>query len=125
MGSLERTVKLRSAFTPQTLPAAAGRLPPSRALASVGVDVEAVARGVVEAVGEGTADAEGRLPFTPRAKRVLEMALKEGLKSEAKQVEPEHVLSAILREGGGLAVSVLVDLGASVERVREGLERTE
>lgn len=97
----------------------------SRALASVGVDVEAVGRGLVETVGEGAGDVAGPRPFTERAKRVLEMALKEGLESEAKQVEPEHILFALLREGQGVAASVLVDLGASLERVQEGLERAE
>lgn len=97
----------------------------SRALASVGVDVEAVGRGLVETVGEGAGDVAGPRPFTARAKRVLEMALKEGLKSEAKQVEPEHILFALLREGQGVAASMLVDLGASLERVRDGLERAE
>jgi ATP-dependent Clp protease ATP-binding subunit ClpC len=95
--------------------------PVSRALASFGIDVDAVARGVVEAVGEGEAGAEVERPFTDRAKRVLELALEEALESEAKQVEPEHILLAVLREGEGVAAAVLVDLGVSLDRVREAV----
>jgi ATP-dependent Clp protease ATP-binding subunit ClpA len=78
------------------------------------------ARRKVEAIGSrGSSSPSGHIPFTPRAKKVLEYALREALQLGDNFIGTEHLLLALLREGEGIAIRVLVDLGAALDRVRE------
>jgi ATP-dependent Clp protease ATP-binding subunit ClpC len=78
------------------------------------------ARRKVEALGSrGSSSPSGHIPFTPRAKKVLEYSLREALQLGATFIGTEHLVLALLREGEGLAIRVLVDLGADLDRVRE------
>jgi ATP-dependent Clp protease ATP-binding subunit ClpC len=87
----------------------------AQALASVGVKLEDVRR----LVDPGTQASGGHLPFTPRAKKVLEMALREALKLGHNHIGAEHILLGLLREGEGTAARALVAAGAELDRVRE------
>jgi ATP-dependent Clp protease ATP-binding subunit ClpC len=90
----------------------------ARALASLEISVEA-ARGEVEKiVGEGKAPTAGHIPFTPRAKKVLELALREALQLGHNYIGTEHILLGLIREGEGVAAQVLQELGAALDQVR-------
>jgi hypothetical protein len=93
----------------------------ARALAAMGVDLEAVRGRVSEIIGEGGGEAgpEGHIPFTPRAKRVLELSLREALQLDQEYIGTEHILLGLLREGEGVAAVVLVQIGADLNRVRQ------
>ena len=91
----------------------------AQVLLAAEISLEA-ARGKVEAiVGPGSSSPSGHIPFTPRAKKALEHALREALQLGDNFIGTEHLLLGLLREGQGGAVQVLVDLGADLERVRE------
>jgi ATP-dependent Clp protease ATP-binding subunit ClpA len=88
-------------------------------LASADISLDA-ARSKVEAIGRrGSSSPSGHIPFTPRAKKVLEYALREALQLGDSFIGTEHLLLALLREGQGIAVQVLVNLGADLDWVRE------
>ncbi len=91
----------------------------AKALDSLGVELEAVRLQVEEAVGHGLQPAGGQLLFTPRAKKVLELALREALQLGHNTVEPEHVLLGLIRGGDGVATQVLASLGVDLSRVRQ------
>ena len=91
----------------------------ARALESLGVTLEAVRQKVAETLGgPGSAEPSGSPPFTPRAKKVLELALRESLQLGHDFVGTEHLLLGLVREGEGVAVQVLAMLGADPLRVR-------
>ena len=91
----------------------------ARALESLGVSLESV-RGQVEAIiGQGGISPSGHIPFTPRAKQVLELSLREALALGHNYIGTEHILLGLIREGEGVAAQVLVKLGADLARVRE------
>jgi ATP-dependent Clp protease ATP-binding subunit ClpC len=91
----------------------------ARALASLEISLEAVRGRVEEIIGQGQAAPTGHIPFTPRAKKVLELALREALQLGHTYIGTEHILLGLVREGEGIAAQVLVELGAGLERVRQ------
>jgi ATP-dependent Clp protease ATP-binding subunit ClpC len=91
----------------------------ARALESLGVSLEAVRQQVEEIVGRGEQPSPGHMPFTPRAKKVLELSLREAQGLGHNYIGTEHILLGLLREGEGVAAQVLVKLGADLSRVRE------
>ncbi|GAA2383912.1 hypothetical protein GCM10010170_093030 [Dactylosporangium salmoneum] len=90
-------------------------------LRALGVTLEAVQRQVEEIVGLGAQAATGHVPFTPRAKKVLELSLRESLRLGDSCIGTEHILLALLREGEGVAVQILTRLGVSPTAVRAQL----
>jgi ATP-dependent Clp protease ATP-binding subunit ClpA len=95
----------------------------ARVLASLGVSLEGVRDQVVRIVGSGDAVASGQIPFTPRAKKILELALREAISLGHNYIGTEHLLLGLVREDDGVAVRILLDLGADPERIREELTR--
>jgi ATP-dependent Clp protease ATP-binding subunit ClpC len=91
----------------------------AKALESLGVSLEAVRRQVEEIIGEGQQAPSGHIPFTPRAKKVLELSLREALQLGHNYIGTEHILLGLIREGEGVAAQVLVKLGADLNRVRQ------
>ncbi len=91
----------------------------ARALGSLGVSLEAVRRDVEAIIGRGEAVPKGHIPFTPRAKKVLELALREALQLGHNYIGTEHILLGLVREGEGVAAQVLQKLGADLNRVRQ------
>jgi len=113
--------------------------PDASALDAIGIDLDAVRRRVEEAFGPGALDRGfssqpcgrrrgrrrktltgtfGHIPFTPRAKKVLELSLREALHFGHNYIGPEHVLLGLLREGQGLAAQILVRRGLSIDSIR-------
>lgn len=94
------------------------------ALASIGIDLDAVRRSVEETFGPGALDRtakpcrDGHIPLTPRSKKVLELSLREAQHLKHDYLGAEHLLLGLLQEGKGLAVEVLTDLGADLPRMR-------
>ena len=88
------------------------------ALESLGISLEAVRSQVEEIIGQGRSSPSGHLPFTPRAKNVLELSLREALQLGHNYIGTEHILLGLIREGEGVAAQVLVNLGADLPRVR-------
>jgi ATP-dependent Clp protease ATP-binding subunit ClpC len=91
----------------------------AKALESLGISLEAVRQQVEEIIGQGQQAPEGHIPFTPRAKKVLELSLRESLQLGHNYIGTEHILLALLREGEGVAAQTLVRLGADLNRVRQ------
>ena len=91
----------------------------SQALESLGISLEAVRDQVEEIIGQGSQSPNGHIPFTPRAKKVLELSLREALQLGHNYIGTEHILLGLIREGEGVAAQVLVKLGAELSRVRQ------
>jgi ClpA/ClpB-like protein len=91
----------------------------ARALTALDISLEAVRAEVTEIVGRGGDQPGGHIPFTPRAKKVLELSLREALAFGHNYIGTEHILLGLIREGEGVAAQVLVKLGASFDRVRQ------
>jgi ATP-dependent Clp protease ATP-binding subunit ClpC len=91
----------------------------AKALEQLGISLEAVREKVEETMGAPTTAAGGSPPFTPRAKKVLELSLREALQLGHNYIGTEHILLGLVREGEGVAARVLVDLGADLSRVRQ------
>jgi hypothetical protein len=91
----------------------------AKALEALGISLEAVRARVEEIIGRGEGTTGGHIPFTPRAKKVLELALREALQLGHNYIGTEHVLLGLVREGEGVAAQVLVQLGAEKARVRQ------
>ena len=91
----------------------------AKALESLDISLEAVRGQVEEIIGQGAKPPSGLIPFTPRAKRVLELSLREALQLGHNYIGTEHILLGLIREGEGVAAQVLVKLGADLARVRE------
>jgi Clp amino terminal domain, pathogenicity island component len=91
----------------------------ARALTALDISLEAVRGEVTEIVGQGQSAPTGHIPFTPRAKKVLELSLREALQFGHNYIGTEHILLGLIREGEGVAAQVLVKLGASFNRVRQ------
>jgi ATP-dependent Clp protease ATP-binding subunit ClpA len=101
------------------------------ALRAIGIDLDAVRAKVEESFGAGALEraggrkgrqrgsVAGHIPFTPRAKKVLELSLREALRLEHNWIGPEHVLLGLLREGHGLAMQVLTVQGVSPDALRQ------
>ena len=91
----------------------------AKALESLGISLEAVRSQVEEIIGQGGSSPSGHIPFTPRAKKVLELSLREALPLGHNYIGTEHILLGLIREGEGVAAQVLVKLGADLSRVRQ------
>ncbi|WP_442891625.1 Clp protease N-terminal domain-containing protein, partial [Dietzia sp.] len=91
----------------------------AKALESLGISLEAVRTQVEEIIGQGQQSPSGHIPFTPRAKKVLELSLREALQLGHNYIGTEHILLGLIREGEGVAAQVLVKLGADLPRVRQ------
>ncbi|MGY2066148.1 Clp protease N-terminal domain-containing protein [Blastococcus sp. SYSU DS0619] len=103
----------------------------AEALTSVGIDLDAVRSSVEAAFGPGALDGPGagrarggHIPFTPRAKKVLELALREALALKSRSISDAHILLGVLREGEGLAAKVLHDRGVDLPALRDELRLT-
>jgi ATP-dependent Clp protease ATP-binding subunit ClpA len=90
----------------------------AKALAKMQISLEDVRSRVEEAVGQGRQAPSGHIPFTPRAKKTLELSLRESLQLGHDYIGTEHILLGLLREGDGVAAQVLVGMGADLNRVR-------
>jgi ATP-dependent Clp protease ATP-binding subunit ClpA len=88
-------------------------------LESLGISLEAVREQIEGIIGQGRAAPPGNIPYTPRAKKVLELSLREALQLGHNHIGSEHILLGLIREGRGAAAQVLVRLGADLARVRE------
>ena len=98
------------------------------ALGAVGIDLDAVRDSVEAAFGPGALDvppgrreAKGHIPFTPRAKKVLELSLREALALKSKSIADGHIALGLLREGEGLAMKVVHDRGIDAGTLREDI----
>jgi Clp amino terminal domain, pathogenicity island component len=91
----------------------------ARALEGLGIGLDAVRVEVEEIIGQGESATSGRIPFTPRAKKVLELSLREALQLSHSYIGTEHILLGLIREGEGVAAQVLVKLGADLPRTRQ------
>lgn len=89
------------------------------ALGQLGISLERIRIDVEAIVGRGSEPQSGNIPFTPRAKKVLELSLREALQLGHSYIGTEHILLGLVREGEGVAAQVLVRLGADLDRVRE------
>src|SRR5215472_16788920 len=97
----------------------------AQALDALEISLPAARERVKLIIGQGAQPSSGgHIPFTPRAKTVLELALREGLKLGDNYIGTEHILLGIIAEGEGVAAAVLTDLGADAERVRRQVIRT-
>src|ERR1700723_3114915 len=91
----------------------------AKALESLGISLDAVREQVQDIIGQGQQQPTGHIPFTPRAKKVLELSLREALQLGHNYIGTEHILLGLIREGEGVAAQVLVKLGAELTRVRQ------
>jgi ATP-dependent Clp protease ATP-binding subunit ClpC len=91
----------------------------AKALESLGVSLDSVRSQVEEIIGTGSSSPQGHIPFTPRAKKVLELSLREALQLGHNYIGTEHILLGLIREGEGVAAQVLQKLGADLGRVRQ------
>jgi hypothetical protein len=95
----------------------------AKALASLGISLQAVRAQVEEIIGQGSVGPTGHIPFTPRAKKVMEISLREALQLGHNYIGTEHILLGLSREGEGVAAQVLVKLGARHARLRKQVLR--
>jgi len=91
----------------------------ARALEALGISLETVRREVEETIGHGERPPSGHIPFTPRAKKVLELSLRESTELGHAYIGTEHILLGLLREGEGVAAQVLVKMGTDLDQVRQ------
>jgi ATP-dependent Clp protease ATP-binding subunit ClpA len=95
----------------------------AQALESLGVSLDTARQQVEEIIGQGQQAPSGHIPFTPRAKKVLELSLREALQLGHNYIGTEHILLGLIREGDGVAAQVLTGLGADLNRVRQQVIR--
>ena len=95
----------------------------AKALEQMGISLEAVRAQVEEVIGHGQTQPTGHIPFTPRAKKVLELSLREALQMNHSYIGTEHILLGLIREGEGVAADTLIKLGADLNRVRNTVLR--
>jgi ATP-dependent Clp protease ATP-binding subunit ClpC len=91
----------------------------AKAIEEMGISLESVRSQVVEIIGQGAQAPSGHIPFTPRAKKVLELSLREALQLGHNYIGTEHILLGLIREGEGVAAQVLQKLGAELHKVRQ------
>jgi ATP-dependent Clp protease ATP-binding subunit ClpC len=91
----------------------------AKALEALGINLESVREQVQEIIGQGQQAPTGHIPFTPRAKKVLELSLREALQLGHSYIGTEHLLLGLIREGEGVAAQVLTKLGADTNKVRQ------
>ena len=95
----------------------------ARALASLGMRLDSVRSQVVETIGQGHRSPSGHIPFTRRAKKVLELSMREALRLGHNYIGTEHILLGLIREGDGVAAQVLEKLGADLPQIRNSVIR--
>ena len=95
----------------------------ARVLESLDITVEEVRAQVARIVGQGDEVTTGQIPFTPRAKKVLELALREALSLGHNYIGTEHILLGLVRENEGVAARILLDFDADAEKIRGELGR--
>ena len=96
----------------------------AQVLAALGITLEGARENVVRVVGEAIAEpVAGMIPFTPRAKKVLELSLREALSAGDNFIDTEHLLLGLIRENKGLAATILVELGSDAETIRQEIFR--
>jgi hypothetical protein len=93
----------------------------ARALQSLDISLDTVREEVTAVIGRGTDKPSQHIPFTPRAKKVLELSLREALKLGHNYIGTEHILLGLIREGQGVAAQILTKLGSSLDRVRQAV----
>ncbi len=93
----------------------------ARTLVGLGIDLDAVRAAVERRVGRADASPQGQIPFTPRAKKVLELSLREALALGHNYIGTEHLLLGLVREGEGVASQVLTELGVELESIRSAI----
>jgi ATP-dependent Clp protease ATP-binding subunit ClpC len=91
----------------------------ARALEAMDVSLEAARVRIEQIIGHGERPPVGHIPFTPRAKKVMELSLREALQLGHNYIGTEHLLLGLIREDEGVAAEVLKELGADLERVRQ------
>ena len=91
----------------------------ARALESLGISLSATRQQVLEIIGQGQQPTPGHIPFTKRAKKALELSLRESLQLGHNYIGTEHILLGLLHEDDGVAVQILVRLGADLSAVRQ------
>ena len=91
----------------------------AKSLEALGINLESVREQVQEIIGQGQQSPTGHIPFTPRAKKVLELSLREALQLGHSYIGTEHLLLGLIREGEGVAAQVLTKLGADTNKVRQ------
>ena len=91
----------------------------AKAIEELNINIDSVRSEVVEIIGEGQQSPSGHIPFTPRAKKVLELSLREALQLGHNYIGTEHILLGLIREGEGVAAQVLKKLGAELSQVRQ------
>ena len=95
----------------------------ARGLQSLGIRLDSVRSQVLEKTGKGHQSPSGHIPFTPRAKKVLELSLREALQLGHNYIGTEHILLGLIREGGGVAAQVLEEIGADLSEIRHSVLR--
>ncbi len=95
----------------------------ARALESLNVTLTAAREQVEEIIGPGQQTPRGHIPFTPRAKKILELALREALTTGSEVIDTEHLLLGLIDEGDGVGAQILQRLGATAQAVREAVAR--
>ncbi|HEX2154280.1 MAG TPA: ATP-dependent Clp protease ATP-binding subunit [Acidimicrobiia bacterium] len=93
----------------------------AKAMESLGIGLDSVRDEVVKIIGPGQQAPTGHIPFTPRAKKVLELSLREALQLGHNYIGTEHILLGLIREGEGVAAQVLQQLGAELQKVRQSV----
>jgi ATP-dependent Clp protease ATP-binding subunit ClpC len=96
----------------------------AKALESLGISLEGVRQQVEEIIGQGQQAPSGHIPFTPRAKKVLELSLREALRLHHNFIAPEHMMLGLLREGDGMAAVILADAGIDESVLRAELTKS-
>ena len=96
----------------------------AQVLQSLGVTLEGIREQVVQIVGPGEEVTAGQIPFTPRAKKVLELALRESLSMGDDYIDTEHILLGLIRENESVSARMLLDFNADPERIRTEVIRT-
>ena len=91
----------------------------ARGLVSVGVTLPGTRDAVASIIGTGGSEPSGQIPFTPRAKKVLELSMREALQLRHNDIGTEHLLMGLLREGEGVAMQVLVGAGVDFDELRQ------
>jgi ATP-dependent Clp protease ATP-binding subunit ClpC len=95
----------------------------ARVLDSLGVTIEEVRAQVGRIVGQGDEVTTGQIPFTPRAKKVLELSLREAQSTGHNYIGTEHVLLGLVRENSGVAARILLDFDADADKIRNEIIR--
>ncbi|WP_215522289.1 ATP-dependent Clp protease ATP-binding subunit [Varibaculum prostatecancerukia] len=93
----------------------------AKALEMANISLEGVRNQVIEIIGKGENDSKDHIPFTPRAKKVLELSMREALQLGHNYIGTEHILLGLIREGEGVANQVLTNLGADLGSIRQNV----